>query len=449
MKNEKFKNHPTVINYYTNQQRDNDKNENNQALDLDWLKNLAIRCGADDVGIVSVDSPDLLEQKSEILELLHDAKTLISFVCKVNREPVRSPSRSIANTEFHHTIDKTNEVGHKIASELEEMGIRAMNTSSSFPMEVDKEGKPWIISHKPIAEAAGLGKIGFNRLVIHPKYGNFILLGTVIINKDVNNYSEKLNFNPCFECKLCVSACPVGAIEPDGSFNFSSCFNHNYREFFGGFNDWVDHVVTSKNREEYHNHFTIGETSSMWQSLSTGANYKAAYCMSVCPAGENVIGQYIEDRKGFIKDVVKPLQKKEETLYISKNSDAIEYAKKRFPNKSIKIVSSGLRATTIKTFKIFLPDLFQKNRSKGLQASYNFEFIGNEEVCFSVEIKNKTIKVKDDLLENPDVRVTADSETWVKVLNQEKSLIQALLFGKLKVSGQKKLLLQFKKCFPS
>ena len=36
----------------------------------------------------------------------------------------------------------------------------------------------------------------------------------------------------------------------------------------------------------------------MWQSLSFGANYKAAYCLSVCPAGEDVIGPYLTDKAG-------------------------------------------------------------------------------------------------------------------------------------------------------
>jgi hypothetical protein len=27
--------------------------------------------------------------------------------------------------------------------------------------------------------------------------------------------------------------CPVGAISPDGDFNFSACYTHNYREFSG------------------------------------------------------------------------------------------------------------------------------------------------------------------------------------------------------------------------
>jgi hypothetical protein len=39
-------------------------------------------------------------------------------------------------------------------------------------------GKIWVVSHKPLAVAAGLGHMGIHRNVIHPKFGNFILLGT-------------------------------------------------------------------------------------------------------------------------------------------------------------------------------------------------------------------------------------------------------------------------------
>ncbi len=71
----------------------------------------------------------------------------------------------------------------------------------------------------------------------------------------------------------------------------------------------------------------------MWQSLSFGPNYKTAYCLSVCPAGEDVIGPFLDDRGGFIASTVKPLQQKEETIYVQPNTDAQEYVRKRFPHK--------------------------------------------------------------------------------------------------------------------
>ena len=80
----------------------------------------------------------------------------------------------------------------------------------------------------------------------------------------------------------------------------------------------------------------------MWQSLSFKANYKAAYCLAVCPAGEDVIEPYLEDRKGFMDLVLKPLQAKRETLYVLPNSAAKEHAEKRYPHKPVKVVDSGI-----------------------------------------------------------------------------------------------------------
>jgi epoxyqueuosine reductase QueG len=132
--------------------------------------------------------------------------------------------------------------------------------------------------------------MGIHRNVIHPKFGNFILLGTILIDAEVSEYGQSIDYNPCLECKLCVAACPVGAISPSGVFNFSACYTHNYREFMGGFTDWTEQIADSKNHLDYRRKVSDAESASMWQSLSFGANYKATYCLSVCPAGEDVIG---------------------------------------------------------------------------------------------------------------------------------------------------------------
>jgi epoxyqueuosine reductase QueG len=73
--------------------------------------------------------------------------------------------------------------------------------------------------------------MGVHRNVIHPKFGNFILLGTILLDAEVSETSRPIDYNPCLECKLCVAACPVGAISSGGDFNFSACYTHNYREF--------------------------------------------------------------------------------------------------------------------------------------------------------------------------------------------------------------------------
>ena len=84
--------------------------------------------------------------------------------------------------------------------------------------------------------------MGIHRNLIHPKFGNFVLLGTVATEALVSDTQQPIDYNPCLECKLCVAACPVGAIGADGAFNFSACYTHNYREFMGGFTDWVEQI---------------------------------------------------------------------------------------------------------------------------------------------------------------------------------------------------------------
>jgi ferredoxin len=152
--------------------------------------------------------------------------------------------------------------------------------------------------------------------LIHPRFGNFVILGTVLMECEAGEYDYPIACNPCLECKLCVTACPVGAIGPEGNFNFASCLTHNYREFLGGFSDWVEHVADAKGALEYRRRVSDNETASMWQSLSHGANCKSAYCMAVCPAGEDVIGPYLEDTQRHLAEVVRPLQERPEPVRI-------------------------------------------------------------------------------------------------------------------------------------
>jgi ferredoxin len=443
--------HPTVKQF---REREGAGNQpaRRQTLDSTWLRQVCLEAGADDVGFVEAGRPEITGQQSDILEVFPTTKTLVSFVLRMNRENVRTPARSIANVEFHHTTDQTNEVARKIVATLERAGVRAINGGAAgFPMEADRwGGKMWVISHKPVAVAAGLGHMGIHRNVIHPKFGNFILLGTVLLDAEVTAYSRPLDYNPCLECKLCVAACPTGAIGADGHFNFSACYTHNYREFMSGFNDWVETIAASGSAREYREKVSGAETVSMWQSLSFGANYKAAYCMAVCPAGEDVIAPFLTDRKQFLEDVVQPLQNKPETIYVVPNSDAEEYVARRYPHKKTKRVGNGLAGQgSIRGFLRGLPFVFQRGRSEGLNVTYHFTFTGHEELKATVVIQNKTLHVSEGHSGTPNLRLIADSQTWLRFLRMEANLAWALLRRKIRIKGSPRLLLAFGRCFPS
>ena len=418
------------------------------------IREMCIEAGADDVGFVSVERPEIADQLEDIRTLLPTARTLIAFVVRMNREPIRTPARSLANMEFHETGDVVNEVGRRVVTLLERRGVRAINPPMGFPMEMDRfPGKVWMVSHKPIAVAAGLGHMGIHRMVIHPKFGNFILLGTIVTDLELASEEEgaAIDFNPCLECKLCVAACPVGAVAADGRFDFSACYTHNYREFMGGFTDWTEQIADSKTAHEYRARVNDSESASMWQSLSFGANYKAAYCMAVCPAGEDVIAPFQRDRKAFVADVVKPLQQKTETIYVLADSDAEKHVAKRFPHKQTKRVGNSLRPSHVRGFLDGMSLVFQPGRAVDLDATYHFTFIDDDvtgESEATVVIRDGTIHVRRGLHSDADVHVTADAATWIGYLRGERNMIWSVLTRRVKVKGPIALLQAFERCFP-
>jgi putative sterol carrier protein len=64
-------------------------------------------------------------------------------------------------------------------------------------------------------------------------------------------------------------------------------------------------------------------------------------------------------------------------------------------------------------------------------------------------IQQQKISVKEEHIGQPDLHVTADSQTWIGFLRNERNVVWALLRRKIRVKGPLKLLVAFGKCFPS
>ena len=111
-------------------------------------------------------------------------------------------------------------------------------------------------------------------------------------------------------------------------------------------------------------------------------------------------------------------------------------------------MGAGVRPATVEGFLDSLSLIFQKDRSKGINATYHFTFIGAEEITGTVDIRNMKLEVKKGLVGKPNISITADTKTWLAFLAKEKNLILALLQRKIKIKGSPTLMKNFVRVNP-
>lgn len=73
-------------------------------------------------------------------------------------------------------------------------------------------------------QAAGLGVIGDNGLLIHPTYGSYVFLGEIVTDMTIPP-SQPIG-EGCLHCGACRKACPQSALQENGSVVLSLCRSH-------------------------------------------------------------------------------------------------------------------------------------------------------------------------------------------------------------------------------
>lgn len=80
------------------------------------------------------------------------------------------------------------------------------------------------VLEKALAVHAGLGFIGKNHLLIHPKYGSFVVIGALITNLELPFDAPKNAC--CLSCGRCLESCPGQAFDKDGLLNAKKCASY-------------------------------------------------------------------------------------------------------------------------------------------------------------------------------------------------------------------------------
>ena len=104
------------------------------------------------------------------------------------------------------------------ASLLEKYGYQALPIYGCMPLGINSKGiVVGIINQILMAEAAKIGVIGKNDLLIHPRYGARLMLGSLLTVANLPEMHDPDVQTPdCpTDCRICADACPVNAIIPE------------------------------------------------------------------------------------------------------------------------------------------------------------------------------------------------------------------------------------------
>ena len=190
--------------------------------------------GADLCGIASIDRFSEAPQGFHPRDVLAEAQSVIVVARRFPAGVLRSPSTvpyTVARNLLSVMLD---ELTVQFCCDLEREGAVAVPTGAIGPTEMDAHTGRMrnIISAKHAAEAAGLGVIGRNTLLITPGFGNMVWLAAVVCELALTP-DPLLENHWCEHCTLCVDACPAKAVgEPE--MDQQACLHYAFGGENGG-----------------------------------------------------------------------------------------------------------------------------------------------------------------------------------------------------------------------
>lgn len=105
------------------------------------------------------------------------------------------------------------------------------------------------IMEKAWAQRAGLGWIGKHSNLVSPEFGSWLVLGEILTTLTLE--PDEPGTDLCGSCRLCIQACPTGAIEDPYIVNAEKCLSYWTIEFRGN----VEEVPQAIQRQIGHHLF--------------------------------------------------------------------------------------------------------------------------------------------------------------------------------------------------
>lgn len=159
------------------------------------------------------------EKRVNPAELAEGSKSVVSVLLNYytdtkqvdNEAPVIS--KYALGKDYHHVVkERLFKLLSYIQSDLAPCEGRAFTDSAP-------------LLEKSLAREAGLGWVGKNTLLIHPKMGSFLFIGELVLDLELA-FDEPFGNDLCGSCSRCMDSCPTGAIIAPSLLDANKCISY-------------------------------------------------------------------------------------------------------------------------------------------------------------------------------------------------------------------------------
>jgi epoxyqueuosine reductase len=175
----------------------------------------------DMVGVARLDTLKDKKLKAAALKLLPSARSIVAVGMELWSEflDLTSPEMQAGSANLNDLYTRHSDyIGgrltravYDIAIASRKAGLKALPLPAHGP-SVDHRTLQAVISYKHAAEAAGLGRIGMNSLLITGKHGPRVRLALCLTEATLEP-SAVIEEQICRYCNICVAKCPTHALE--------------------------------------------------------------------------------------------------------------------------------------------------------------------------------------------------------------------------------------------
>ena len=216
----------------------------------EWIVEEAVKMGFDACGIAQATA--LEEESAHVEQWLEDGREGEMGYLTRNKEKRYDPRLLVEGTKSIVTVlynyYPQQQIGdggqYKIAkyaygADYHEVLKRKMRQLlERIEAETGKlEGTRVFVDSAPVLDRAwavrcGLGFIGKNTTLIHPKKGSFFFIGHLFLPLELEATGQPMT-NRCGRCTKCIDACPTGALEAPFHIDARKCISYLTIEYKG------------------------------------------------------------------------------------------------------------------------------------------------------------------------------------------------------------------------